>query len=195
MAKALKYQDMTWAALRSQLDCFSEKLNAVLEEFCILDGCRDLKIDHICVRLKLSSDVDKLKSEIVETGQVISSVNVNGREITLIQLQAPLFIGEWKTFGVELPYPKSGHAYEDGWEHVEFVLDGAKNTMNGVRRAFSQRFPNLTVDKLRSNYEYSEDVPHTDGDQMQNPTLGFKVNGIGLKFHAKPIQVIVGYEP
>ncbi|MGZ0190317.1 MAG: VOC family protein [Alphaproteobacteria bacterium] len=194
MSETPKYPKMTWAVLRSQLSGFSDKLNVALEMLGIFGACRDLQIDHICVRLKLSSDVDWLKSEIADAGQVISSVNVNGREITLLQLHQPLTVGEWEISGVELPYPKPRHPYEDGWEHVEFVLNGAENTLNGVRSAFMQKFPTLNADKLRTDYGYSEDVPHADGDQMPNPTLGLSVNGIGLKFHAKPIQVIVGYE-
>lgn len=94
---------------------------------------------------------------------------------------------------MELPYPKLGHAYKDGWEHVEFVLEDAENTLAGLRYAFRQRFPGLTFDQLSRNYDYSEDEPQADGDQISNPTLALRVNGVGLKFHAKPIQAIVGY--
>lgn len=194
MAEAPQHPTITWKVLRSQVDEFSTKLHAALGELGILDACKAMKIDHICVRLKRMADVDRLKGEIAEAGQIISSVNVNGREIVLFQLHEPLIAGGWEISGVELPYPKPLHAYEDGWEHVEFVLQGADQTMQGIRSAFSQTFPDLSTDRLQLDYEYSEDTPHADGDQMPNPTLGFRVNGIGLKFHAQPIQVIVGYE-
>jgi predicted metalloenzyme YecM len=183
-----------WALLRTEINDFSDKLNAALAQLGILDQCKGLKIDHICVRLKHNSDVNRLKAQIVEAGRLISTANVNGREIAILQLHSPIMIGPWKVSGVEMPYPKLGHAYEDGWEHVEFVLNGAANTMDGVRQAFTEKFPNLAIDELRKDYGYCEDAPLADGDQIPNPTLGIKINGVGLKFHAHPIQVIVGHE-
>lgn len=185
---------MTWEALQAQVEVFSQKLNAALEELGILEKCKDLEIDHICVRLKNSFDVDDLKNQLTEAGQVISSVNVNGREISMIQLNEALNLGSWRTYGVELPYPKPNHNYVDGWEHVEFVLNGAENTMDGVRQAFMDTFNELDLAQLENDYSYSEDEPHADGDQIPNPTVGLKVNGVGLKFHANPIQVVVGFE-
>jgi predicted metalloenzyme YecM len=183
-----------WAHLRTEIDNFSHKLNVALVQLGILDQCKGLKIDHICVRLKHNSDVDRLKAQIAEAGQIISTANVNGREIAILQLHNPVMVGTWEVSGVEVPYPKPGHAYEDGWEHVEFVLNGAANTMDGLRQAFMERFPNLAIDKLQEEYGYFEDAPLAGGDEMPNPTLGIKVNGVGLKFHAHPIQVIVGHE-
>lgn len=185
---------LTWRTLRAQADAFAGKLHGALTELAILDACRELKIDHICVRLKRISDVDSLKADLRAEGRVMSSVQVNGREITLVQLHRPLVVGGWEIFGVEAPYPKPRHDYDDGWEHVEFVLAGAENTLAGVRRAFCQRFPHLSIDALQASYGYSEDEPQAEGDQSPNPTLGLRVNGVGLKFHAKPIQAIVGYE-
>ena len=104
-------------------------------------------------------------------------------------------VGAWEVSGVEVPYPKPGHAYEHGWEHVEFVLNGAANTMDGLRQAFIESFPNLAIDELQEACTVIlEDAPLAGGDQMPNPTLGIRVNGVGLKFHAHPIQVIVGHE-
>jgi len=183
-----------WEALQSQVEAFSGNLDSALRELGIQEKCRNLNIDHICVRLKDSSDVDSLKKELEEAGQIISAVNVNGREIMIIQLNQPLILGSWQTSGIELPYPKPNHSYEDGWEHVEFVLNGAENTMDGVRQAFMDTFSELDRDQLESNYAYSEDEPYADGDQIPNPTVGLKVNGVGLKFHANPIQVVVGFE-
>ena len=93
---------------------------------------------------------------------------------------------------MELPYPKQNHDYADGWEHIEFVLNDAENTMDGVRRALQEKFK-LDFDLLKSKYNYSEDEPHAEGDQLPNPTIGLKVNGVGIKFHAKPIQEVVGF--
>ena len=187
-------QKVNWQSLQEQVAVFSARLKEALLELGILEECKDLEIDHICVRLKDSTDINNLKNELKEAGQIISAVNVNGREIMIIQLYQPLNLGSWQTYGIELPYPKSNHNYEDGWEHAEFVLKGAENTMGGVRKAFTNKFTNLDRELLENKYSYSEDEPHADGDQISNPTIGLKVSGIGIKFHANPIQVVVGFE-
>lgn len=178
---------MTWEMLQAQVEVFSAKLDSALEELGILEQCKGLEIDHICVRLKNGSDVDDLKIQLSEAGQMISSVNVNGREISMIQFNEALSLGSWRTYGVELQYPKENHNYAVGWEHVEFVLSGADNTMDSVRQAFMDTFSNLDKGQLESDYSYSEDEPHADSDQIPNPT-------VGLKFYANPIQVVVGYQ-
>lgn len=192
MSESLEQMGVTWEALRSETEGFSRKLNAALEELGILEECQNLEIDHICVRLKNNADVNHLKQEATKFGLIISSVPVNGREISIIQLNEPLQLGQWQTAGVELPYPKPNHNYVDGWEHVEFVLAGAENTMDGVQEAFQEKF-NPDFELLKSTYSYSEDEPHADGDQLANPTIGIKVNGVGIKFHAKTIQEVVGF--
>ena len=184
---------MNWKTLNTQTEDFALRLNRALDELEIREICQDLEMDHICVRLQNNSDVDSLKIELSQAGEIISSVQVNGREISIIQLAEPLQLESWKAYGIELPYPKPNHSYIDGWEHVEFVLHEAENTMNGVRHAFFEKFTHLDRDKLMSNYEYSEDEPTTEEDQMPNPTVGLKVYGVGLKFHAHPIQKIVGF--
>lgn len=185
---------VTWETLQAQIEMFSAKLDSALHELGIFEQCKNLEIDHICVRLKSTVDVDDLKIQLSEAGQIISSVNVNGREISMVQLNEALDLGSWKTFGVELPYPKPNHSYADGWEHVEFVLKDAENTMDGVREAFALSFQDLDKETLENVYAYSEDEPHAEGDQIPNPTIGLKANGVGLKFHANPIQVVVGYK-
>jgi predicted metalloenzyme YecM len=184
---------ISWTHLRAQVEDFALKLHAALAALGIREACADLKIDHMCLRLKRNSDVDQLKLELSEAGEIISAVTVNGREILIIQLDDPFSIGPWRIPAVELPYPKPNHAYADGWEHVEFVLDGAENTLDGVRHTFAAKFPTLNMAELRDMYHYSEDMPEADADQIANPTLALKVNGVGLKFHAKSIQEVVGY--
>lgn len=184
---------LTWEILLNQTEAFSQKLEAALEALGITSACEDLAIDHICVRLQNSSDVSALKTQLTKVGEIISAVQVNGREISIIQLNEPLHIGNWQIPAVELPYPKPKHTYEDGWEHVEFVLPATTNTMPGVRDAFFTRFPHLEKAELMAHFNYSEDEPIAEDDQLPNPTISLKVAGVGLKFHAEPIQKVVGY--
>lgn len=184
---------MTWEQLFSTTDDFSRKLNESLAELGIFDKCQDLIIDHICVRLKNNSDVESLKQSSANIGQIISSVEVNGREISIIRLSTPLKIGNWQVGCIELPFPKPNHSYQDGFEHVEFVLDDTENTMTGVQRSFTKRF-DLDKETLVGKYSYSEDETHAKGDQLPNPTVGLKVDGVGIKFHAISIEEVVGFK-
>lgn len=183
-----------WNSLQSKIATFSEKLQSALAELGIYDACSQLSIDHICVRLDSEDKVRQLRHELKQIGEIISSVQVNGREISITQLREPLLIGDWNVYAVELPNPKPKHSYADGWEHVEFVLTETENTMDGVRAAFFRQFPNLKQEILQNDYNYTEDVPHAKGDQLANPTIGLKVAGVGIKFHANSIQKVVGYE-
>lgn len=136
----MKIDKITWDKLLYQKDIFSLKLKAALKELNIDDICYRLEIDHMCVRLKDIDNVVSLKQELEGFGSVISSSNVNGREIITVQLNEPLDLGDWKVYGVELPYPKVIHNYLDGWEHVEFVLPYSENTITGIRAAFLKCF-------------------------------------------------------
>lgn len=188
MTESFEQSKVTWESLLMQAEVFSGKLR-------MLEACKKLSIDHACVRLKNSTDVQSVKESIAAgSEEIISAVNVNGREIVMVQLTEPLPLGHWQTAGVELPFPKPNHNYEDGWEHVEFVLEGAENTLDGVREAFFKTFPQVSREQLEADYQYSEDEPQADDDQMPNPTIGIKVNGVGLKFHANPIQQVVGHQ-
>lgn len=171
--------------LRSTAD-FSENLQHQLAIARMLDICRQLEMDHICVRLSDSAAVQTLHTQLKNAGETISSAVVSGREIYIVQLRTPLTIGPWKTQGIEQPHPKPGHLYGDGWEHVEFVMPSAEPTVDGVADAFNALFPHI------KNYEVRE--PHVEGDQLPNPTVDLVLDSMGVKFHAHSIQTVVGHQ-
>lgn len=184
---------LSFADLLPTLPTFSERLETAFKTLGIYKACLPLTIDHICIRLIQAEDVTSVKESLTEYGQIISSTEVNGREISIIELKEPLSIGAWQTRGLELPYPKQNHRYEDGFEHVEFVLPHTEHTLDGVRHTFFATFPTLKREALEANYQYSEDEPHAASDQLPNPTIGLTVEGIGIKFHSLPIQTVVGF--
>jgi predicted metalloenzyme YecM len=180
--------------LTEQLSPFESRLTDALEVLGSRAVCETLSIDHACVRFRDPHDVDALRIELRSLGTEISSVIVNGRIISIFELQVPILLGSWKVFGIEVPYPKPDHRYVDGWEHVEFVLTNTANTMGAVRDSCTTHIiPHIALEKFKQSYEYEEDEPSAPDDQIPNPTIGLKVNGIGIKFHARPIQEVVGY--
>lgn len=90
-------------------------------------------------------------------------------------------------------HTQKNHSYEDGIEHVEFVLVQTENTMDSVREKVLEMLKGISLEELKQKYSYSEDEPHAVGDQKQNPTVSIKVDGIGIKFHALSIQDVVGF--
>ena len=184
---------LTWTDIQNQANNFGFRLDQALEEIGIKSVCKGLAICHVCVRIKNSENVTQLKNTLTDVGEVISSVPVNGREISIIQLFSPLNISSWEIKNIELPYPKPNHSYNDGLEHVEFVFDGIQNTMDGVRERLLEIINPINISKLKESYSYSEDEPQAESDQKPNPTILIKVNGIGIKFHALPIQEVVGF--
>ena len=183
-----------WTSLNNSIDDFSLRLLTSLDELGIRDECEKISIDHVCVRLSDASQVDQLREELSEVGQDISTVEVNGRLISIFQLNQPLTVGSWRVFGVEVPYPKQNHNYSNGWEHVEFVLPTTGNTMLEIRDAFTKFFLRNLSEVEKEMYQYSENEPHTAAKQLPNPTISLKVNGIGIKFHAYSIQQVVGFQ-
>ena len=183
-----------WNMHRQNLPDFVEKLRAALAELQILEYCQTLEMDHICIRLADKTKVAALQRELEQIGETISENIVAGRPIPIIQLSEPLAIGTWQTYGIELPYPKEKHAYTDGWEHVEFILPAKAHTAEALEKAFFTLFPHLDKNNLVDTYQYKMDELHAEDDQLPNPTICVKVNGIGIKFHTLSIQEVVGYE-
>ncbi len=185
---------MNITELKDTLSQFADRLKEALFELGIYELCMPLSVDHICIRLDTTQSVDEVKESLLKDGSVISQATINGRDIFIIQLRTPLSFGTWSISGIELPYPKLPSTYQNGWEHVEFILPKAENTAAGIQEAFSTCFPKLSVKSLIAEYEYKVDEPHSKTDQMPNPTIGLRVNGVGIKFHAQSIQEVVGFK-
>ncbi len=184
---------LSWEDIRGQEESFGFRLQNALNQLGIVDMCKELSICHACVRIKNPDNVTALKESVSQVGVIISSAVVNGREILIIQLDNPLSVSGWYVSGIELPYPKKNHSYEDGLEHVEFVLPDTENTMDAVREKVTTIIKNISLEELKQNYSYSEDEPQAEGDQKPNPTISIKVDGVGIKFHALSIQDVVGF--
>ena len=186
---------LQWKDVRDQEVTFGFKLRSALSTLGIFEICKNLTICHACVRIKTPDNVAELKGNVSGVGKIISSAIINDREILIIQLDTPLNIDNWSVHGIELPYPKPNHSYEDGLEHVEFVLTETNNEMDSVRKKVLEMMKSITIEELKKRYSYSEDEPQAEGDEKPNPTISLKVEGVGIKFHALSIQDVVGYSP
>ena len=101
-------------------------------------------------------------------------------------------MGEWNVECVELPYPKPNQSYQDGWEHVEFVIPSQAMDMDELRADFVKFFPEIDIEALKEKGVYSEEVPHAEGDQLPNPSITLcKSKMLSMKFHAHTIAQVV----
>lgn len=178
---------ISWNEHLRALQSFEEKLLKILTDLRILDTCKQMQIDHVCTRLSTYEDVDLLRQDLQNFGEEISVAEVNGREIVMLQLYESLQIAHWQVEALELPYPKKNHTFADGWEHVEFVVPNVGNSIEVLRAEVLKILPDIDLDTLN----YKEDTPHVIGEQLANPTVAIKVNGLGVKFHANSIQDVV----
>jgi uncharacterized protein len=168
-------------------ETLQQKLPAFLDECFVYLGdlgidVAGLSLDHIALRYKDSSDVDKLTEELKGQSTIISNAIVNGRIIYIFKLHTPLTYKEFIIPCIELPYPIAHHKYpKDGWEHVEFVLE-TKHPEN-FEQVFNQKFP---------AQKYELHIPQVEGEELLNPSVVLKkYPGLAVKFHPNSIEKVV----
>jgi hypothetical protein len=99
---------------------------------------------------------------------------IGGRPIATFKLNAP-FVFQGRTVHViELPAPKDGSPYPEGWEHAEFVV--AEDP-----RAFAARYPELPWD-------------HSGADKPVNADVRLAYAGFSVKFHEHALEAVIAQE-
>lgn len=183
-----------WNYLLMDWGAFEERIARTLDTLELTAACERLLIDHACVRVRHPDDFTRVRGILREVGTEISAATVNGRTITITQLNMPFELGPWKVPAIELPHPKQNHRYEDGWEHVEFVVGGA-NTSEGVERFLEAHLNCETWRAFKKEHAgiYELETPHAEGDQLPNPTASIKFHNACVKFHPLSIQKVIGY--
>ena len=81
------------------------------------------ELDHICYRVESEEKYQQLKKELSHLGELLTESQIGGRAIASIKLAKPIVYQHRKIAVVELPAPKKGSFYQEGFEHVEFVID------------------------------------------------------------------------
>lgn len=134
-------------------------------------------MDHVCYRVAEMDRYEELKhawGRYVD-GFVGYESEVNGRPISVFVLMHPPTIGGRVIPALELPAPKEGSPYPEGWEHAEFVIDEPFED-------FMARYKDLAFD--------------TKGlTKRINPELGLKLgSGLQAKFHHLPLSRVIEIE-
>jgi predicted metalloenzyme YecM len=98
------------------------------------------ELDHICYRVATPERYRELRDQLAPYGELLTDNPVNGRPIATFRLATPLRYQERRIHYLELPAPKPGSPYAEGWEHVEFVVDVPLP-------AFAERYPHVDFDR------------------------------------------------
>lgn len=127
--------------------------------------------DHICWRVDSQARYEELRAHIsTYVGDEISEEMVNGRLISVYKLRYPIEKAGYSIDGLELPAPKEGQPYPQGWEHIEFVVDDLES--------FMKTHPTVQFD--------------TRGlEKADNPTISLTLPSGTVKFHTKHIFDVI----
>jgi len=82
----------------------------------------NLIIDHICYRVETKERYLELKNKLSNYGKILTEKSIGGRPIAVFKLDEPYIFQNQKIYLLELPAPKEGRFYAEGWEHIEMVI-------------------------------------------------------------------------
>ncbi|NJC25274.1 VOC family protein [Neolewinella antarctica] len=82
-----------------------------------------LYLDHICYRVTSTPEYERLRTELSGANRLLIESNIGGRPIATFHLSHPFSFRGREISVLELPAPKMGSPYANGYEHVELVTD------------------------------------------------------------------------
>lgn len=133
------------------------------------------EMDHVCYRVETLERYQALAHAWRLYSSDVHESLVNGRPISVFTLEKPLLRAGRSISLIELPAPKEGSAFVEGWEHAEFVIDEPLE-------AFMVRHPGLVFDTKSMAKE-------------RNAELGLKLgSGIQAKFHRQSLAEVIRLE-
>jgi predicted metalloenzyme YecM len=157
------------------LEAFLTRLFHLLDEAGV--DVSELEMDHVCYRVETRERYERLKHAWRIYASDVHESPINGRPISVFTLMQPLMRCGRTVSLIELPAPKAGSHFVEGWEHAEFVL---KNELFVSFKARHAR--ELMWDDKGSGKDF-------------NPELGLKFGqGIQAKFHYLPLSTVIQME-
>jgi predicted metalloenzyme YecM len=162
------------------MDIFGQPLEQFLTRlFHLLDEAAvdvsELEMDHVCYRVETLERYKALAHAWRLYADDVHESPVNGRPISVFRLAKPLMRAGRSISLIELPAPKEGSSFVEGWEHAEFVI--AESFFDFMRRHRNLVFDTKSVQK------------------PLNPELGLKLApGFQAKFHFLPLAKVIELE-
>ena len=131
------------------------------------------ELDHICYRVETEKDYQEKKIQLSDLGELLVESLIGGRPISTFKLNDPIEYLEREIYLVELPAPKSGSKYQEGFEHVEFVIDKSLEE-------FKAQYQAIDFDEKGFQKEINADL-----------RIGFGKSSV--KFHEHNLEYVIKY--
>ncbi len=131
------------------------------------------ELDHICYRVETEEQYESLKTQLQPLGELLTESQIGGRPIATFKLFQPIKYHEREIWCLELPSPKEGSPYSEGFEHAEFVIDKPFEE-------FMSLYPSLTFKTKGMSKEV-------------NPEISRKYGDLAVKFHHHTIEYVIRY--
>ncbi len=151
---------------------FLEQLFAALDQLGV--EVSGMPLDHLCYRVATQERYVQLRNALRADGELLAETTIGGRPIATFRLQVPIVHGHRAIHLVELPAPKPGSPYPEGWEHAEFVVE--EDLL-----VFTQRHPQVSWDL-------------TDLDKPLNADVRLRLGDISVKFHRLALDEVIRRE-
>lgn len=206
---SISYEQLTqsWPAFEAQI-------LALLETLGLAD--KALVCDHVALRVNSIASADALRDAFSHVGKIISDNIINGRTILIIELDTPLTLGQFSIACVELPYPSDKVYPQEGWEHIELVIDSKATECDTLSQDLLALCPKLSA--LLPSEQAAEPVPSSslglnsqgiaslagikikmsspkgDKERLANPTIAFKRDDVCIKVHPHGIKAVIASE-
>jgi len=158
---------------------FLEKLMAHLEP---TPGALDhLFLDHLCYRVETVDAYLELRDKLLTKNELLVESLIGGRRISTFKMKPPFHFRGRAIPLLELPEPKSGSFYAEGWEHVEFVTD--------------RPLPSF-AEWLMEGLELSQDALDYSGmNKARNADLRLQLpDELSVKFHEQSLEEVIREE-
>lgn len=206
---SISYEQLTqsWPAFEAQI-------LALLETLGLAD--KALVCDHVALRVNSIASADALRDAFSRVGKIISDNIINGRTILIIELDTPLTLGQFSIACVELPYPSDKVYPQEGWEHIELVIDSKAtecDTLSQDLLALCPKLSALLPSELAAEPVLSSSLglnsqgiaslagikikmssPKGDKERLANPTIAFKRDDVCIKVHPHGIKAVIASE-
>ena len=132
------------------------------------------EIDHVCYRTKSIEHYNETKSVFASQGKLLIESLVGGRPIATYKLSKPIIVSNFIIDLVEVPAPKPGREIDEGYEHLEVVIDCDFSDL-------MKRHPEINWNTRALNKEL-------------NPELEANFSDFNVKFHHHSLEQIINIE-
>ncbi|MEI8614349.1 VOC family protein [Shewanella sp. PP-He15 brown] len=213
-AAAPQSTSISYEQLIQSWPAFEAQILALLETLGLAD--KALVCDHVALRVNSIASADALRDTFSRVGKIISDNIINGRTILIIELDTPLTLGQFSIACVELPYPSDKVYPQEGWEHIELVIDSKATECDTLSQDLLalcpklsallppeqaaepvlSRSPDLSSQGIASlaGIKIKMSSPKGDKERLANPTIAFKRDDVCIKVHPHGIKAVIASE-